>query len=200
MKLYYSPGDCSLSPHIVALESGLACEMIRVDLKSHTTQSGDDFYSINPLGYVPLLALDNGQTLREGVAIIQYLADLAPDKMLMPAAGTFARYQAQAWLNFIATEIHKGFAPLFTPATPEVYKPVARQQLHRRYQWVDEQLKNSLYVMGETFSVADAYLFTTVGWASHARLDLSELSHLQAWYSRIARRPHVQAAMKAEGL
>ncbi|AJZ87762.1 glutathione transferase GstA [Cedecea neteri] len=200
MKLYYSPGDCSLSPHIVALESGIACEMIRVDLKSHTTQSGDDFYSINPLGYVPLLVLDNGQTLREGAAIIQYLADLAQEKELIPPAGTFARYQAQEWLNFIATEIHKSFAPLFTPTTPEAYKPVARQQLLKRYRWVDRQLKHGFYTMGETFSVVDAYLFTTVGWAQHAGLDLSEFTHLQAWSQRIASRPQVQAAMKAEGL
>ncbi|NIF84686.1 glutathione transferase GstA [Comamonas sp. Tr-654] len=200
MKLYYSPGACSLSPHIVLHEAELQHETVMVSTKSHKLQDGTDYYGINPLGYVPFLVLDSGDTLREGPAIVQYLADLAPEKNLAPANGTVARYHLQEWLNFIGTEVHKGFGPLFNPATPEDYKPLARANLIKRLSWVNEQLANKTYLMGDQFTVADAYFFTVTGWAQFVGLDISELQHIQAYRERILARPAVQAAMKAEGL
>lgn len=200
MKLYYSPGACSMSPHIVLHEAGLPHETVMVSTKSHKLQDGTDYYGINPLGYVPFLVLDNGDTLHEGPAIVQYLADLAPEKNLVPANGTVARYHLQEWLNFISTEVHKGFSPLFSPATPEDFKPVLLGNLFKRLSWVNEQLANKSYLMGDQFTVADAYFFTVTGWAQFVGLDISELQHLQAYRERILARPAVQAAMKAEGL
>ena len=200
MKLYYSPGACSLSPHIVLHEADLQHETVMVSTKSHKLQDGTDYYGINPLGYVPFLVLDNGDTLHEGPAIVQYLADLAPEKNLAPANGTVARYHLQEWLNFIGTEVHKGFSPLFSPATPEDFKPVLLGNLFKRLSWVNEQLANKSYLMGDQFTVADAYFFTVTGWAQFVGLDISELQHLQAYRERILARPAVQAAMKAEGL
>jgi len=200
LKLYYSPGACSLSPHIVLHEAELQHETVMVSTKSHKLQDGTDYYGINPLGYVPFLVLDSGDTLREGPAIVQYLADLAPEKNLAPANGTVARYHLQEWLNFIGTEVHKGFGPLFNPATPEDYKPLARANLIKRLSWVNEQLANKTYLMGDQFTVADAYFFTVTGWAQFVGLDISELQHIQAYRERILARPAVQAAMKAEGL
>lgn len=200
MKLYYSPGACSLSPHIVLHEAGLAYTPVLASTKSHKLQDGTDFYSINPLGYVPVLELDDGTRLREGPAIVQYLADQAPHKNLAPANGTLARYRLQEWLTFIGTEIHKGFSPLFKPGTPEDYKPQVREQLLSRLQWVDGELAHKPYLMGEHFSVADAYLFTVTNWAAYVQLDISGLKNLAAYRERIAARPAVQAAMKAEGL
>ncbi|MGD9774337.1 glutathione transferase GstA [Diaphorobacter sp.] len=200
MKLYYSPGACSLSPHIVLHEAGLAYTPVLASTKSHKLQDGTDFYSINPLGYVPVLELDDGTRLREGPAIVQYLADQAPHKNLAPANGTLARYRLQEWLTFIGTEIHKGFSPLFKPGTPEDYKPQVREQLLSRLQWVDGELAHKSYLMGEHFSVADAYLFTVTNWAAYVQLDISGLKNLAAYRERIAARPAVQAAMKAEGL
>ena len=200
MKLYFSPGACSLSPHIVAEEAGLPCEFILASTKSHKLQDGTDFYSINPLGYVPFLVLDDGQTLREGPVIVQYLADQVPQKNLIPAAGTMARYKVLEWLNFIGTELHKSFGPLFKPGTPEDYKPAVRQALRGRFEWVEQQLAGKDYLMGEQFTVADAYLFTVSGWGKHVGLDLSDLPHLQAYLARVGSRPAVQAALRAEGL
>lgn len=200
MKLYYSPGACSMSPHIVLHEAGLPHETVMVSTKSHKLQDGTDYYGINPLGYVPFLVLDNDDTLHEGPAIVQYLADLAPEKNLAPANGTVARYHLQEWLNFISTEVHKGFSPLFSPATPEDFKPVLLGNLFKRLSWVNEQLANKSYLMGDQFTVADAYFFTVTGWAQFVGLDISELQHLQAYRERILARPAVQAAMKAEGL
>mgnify|MGYP001599605792 CR=1 FL=1 len=200
MKLYYSPGACSLSPHIVLHEAGLKHEAIMTSTKSHKLQDGTDFYSINPLGYVPFLVLDSGATLHEGPAIVQYLADQAPEKNLAPANGTMARYHLQEWLNFISTEVHKGFGPLFNLATPEDYKPAVKASLIKRLTWVDEQLSNKSYLMGDQFTVADAYLFTVTNWAQFVGLDISELKHLQSYRERVLARPAVQAAMKAEGL
>lgn len=200
MKLYYSPGACSMSPHIVLHEAGLPHETVMVSTKSHKLQDGTDYYGINPLGYVPFLVLDNCDTLHEGPAIVQYLADLAPEKNLAPANGTVARYHLQEWLNFISTEVHKGFSPLFSPATPEDFKPVLLGNLFKRLSWVNEQLANKSYLMGDQFTVADAYFFTVTGWAQFVGLDISELQHLQAYRERILARPAVQAAMKAEGL
>lgn len=200
MKLYYSPGACSLSPHIVLHETGLAYTPVLASTKSHKLQDGTDFYTINPLGYVPVLELDDGTRLREGPAIVQYLADQAPHKNLAPANGTLARYRLQEWLTFIGTELHKSFGPLFTPGTPEDYKPQVRERLLGRLQWVDGELAHKPYLMGEQFTVADAYLFTVSNWCGHVGVDISGLKHLAAYRERIAARPAVQAAMKAEGL
>ena len=199
MKLYFSPGACSLSPHIVAEEAGLACEYILASTKSHKLQDGTDFYSINPLGYVPFLVLDDGQTLREGPVIVQYLADQVPEKKLLPAAG-MERYKVLEWLNFIGTELHKSFGPLFKPGTPEDYKPSVIAALRGRFEWVEQQLAGKDYLMGEQFTVADAYLFTVSGWGKFVGLDLSDLPHLQAYLARVGSRPAVQAALRAEGL
>ena len=200
MKLYYSPGACSLSPHIVLHEAGLAYTPVLASTKSHKLQDGTDFYTINPLGYMPVLELDDGTRLREGPAIVQYLADQAPHKNLAPANGTLARYRLQEWLTFIGTELHKSFGPLFTPGTPEDYKPQVRERLLGRLQWVDGELAHKPYLMGEQFTVADAYLFTVSNWCGHVGVDISGLKHLAAYRERIAARPAVQAAMKAEGL
>lgn len=199
MKLYYSPGACSLSPQIVLQESGLAYEPVLASTKTHQLADGTDYYTINPLGYVPLLELDNGARLREGPAIIQYIADQVPEKKLAPANGSFERYQLQEWLNFIGTEIHKGFGPLFKPATPENYKPIALDALTKRLQWVDGQLAGKSYLLGEQFSVADAYLYTVSRWAGFVGLDLSGMANILAFQQRMAQRPAVQAALKIEG-
>ena len=200
MKLYYSPGACSLSPHIVALEAGLSCEIIRASTKTHQLDDGTDFYTINPLGYVPFLVLDDGQTLREGPVIAQYLADQAPEKKLLPAAGTMERYRVLEWLNFIGTELHKSFGPLFVPGTPEDYKPTVRARLRQRFEWVEQQLADKTYLLGDQFTIADAYLFTVSGWGKFVAVDLSDLPNLQAYLGRVASRPAVQTALRAEGL
>ena len=200
MKLYYSPGACSLSPHIALQEAGLAYTPVLASTKSHKLQDGTDYYTINALGYVPVLELDNGERLREGPAIVQYIADQVPDKQLAPANGTLARYRLQEWLTFIGTELHKGFSPLFNPATPEEYKPVVRERLLLRLQWVDSQLAGKQYLMGDQFTVADGYLFTVTNWTKPTTLDIAGLSHLVAYRERVGARPAVQAAMKAEGL
>jgi glutathione S-transferase len=200
MKLYYSAGACSLSPHIVLKESGLTFEAIAAPTKTHKLVDGTDYYTINPLGYVPLLVLDNGTQLREGPAIVQYIADQVPAKMLAPANGTFDRYRLQEWLNFIGTELHKGFSPLFTPGMPEEAKTIAKTRLNARLQWLDGELAKTLYLMGDTFTVADAYLFTVTNWTPHVGIDLTSLTHLMAYRARIGNRPAVIEAMKAEGL
>lgn len=199
MKLYYSPGACSLSPQIVLQESGLAYEPVLASTKTHQLADGTDFYTINPLGYVPVLELDNGTRLREGVAIVQYIADQVPGMKLAPANGSLERYQLQEWLNFIATEVHKNFGPLFRPTTPENYKPIALESLTKRMQWMDSQLAGKNYLMGEQFSVADAYFFTVSRWAGFVGLDLSAMKNIQAFQQRMAQRPAVQAALKIEG-
>ncbi|AVS79400.1 glutathione transferase GstA [Paracidovorax avenae] len=200
MKLYYSPGACSLSPHIALHEAGLAFTPVLASTKSHKLQDGTDFYTINPLGYVPVLELDDGTRLREGPAIVQYIADQAPHKNLAPANGTLARYRLQEWLNFIGTELHKGHSPLFQPSTPDAYKPIVREKLLSRFQWLDEQLAGKEWLMGEHFSVADGYLFTVSSWGKHVGVDHSGLPNLQAYLARVGARPAVQAALKAEGL
>jgi glutathione S-transferase len=200
MKLYYSPGACSLSPHIALREAGLAFEPVLASTKSHKLQDGTDYYGINPLGYVPLLEMDDGATLREGPAIVQWIADQAPSKNLAPAAGTLARYRLQEWLTFIGTEMHKGFSPLFNPATPEEYKVAVKDKLKSRFTWLDGQLAGKDYLMGEHFTVADGYMFTIANWAKPMAVDLAEMPNVQAWQARVAARPAVQEAMKAEGL
>ena len=171
---------------------------MRASTKTHQLDDGTDYYSINPLGYVPLLELDSGERLHEGPAILQYIADQAPDKQLAPANGTLPRYRLQAWLNFIATEVHKGFSPLFNPATPAEYKKICMDRLGQRLQWVNDQLQDGGYLMGEQFTVADGYLFTVTNWAKPMGLDLSHLYKLVALRQRISERPAVVAAMAAE--
>ena len=200
MKLYYSNGACSLSPHIVLRESGLPFELVRASTKTHALDDGTDYYTINPKGSVPLLELDNGERLTEGPAIVQYIADQAPDKNLAPANGTLARYRVQEWLNFITSELHKGYSPLFRPNTPDAYKPIAMDTLKKKYAYVDSKLEGKHYLMGEQFSVPDAYLFTVTNWAGRVGLDLSEFKNVSAFMARMMARPSVQAAMKAEGL
>ncbi len=200
MKLYYSPGACSLSPHIVLREAGLAFEPVLASTKTHKLQDGTDYYGINPKGYVPLLELDNGERLSEGPVIVQYIADQAPAKKLAPAAGTMARYRLQEWLNFITSELHKSFSPLFNPAMPEEAKALYRTRLGERFKWVDGQLAGKNYLMGEDFSVADAYLFVVAGWSKHVGVDISGLANLGAFMARVGARPAVQEALKAEGL
>jgi len=200
MKLYYSPGACSLSPHIALREAGLAFEPVLASTKSHKLQDGTDYYGINPLGYVPMLELDDGTRLREGPAIVQYIADLAPTKNLAPANGTMQRYRLQEWLTFIGTEIHKSFSPLFNPGMPEDGKAISKTKLRSRYEWLDSQLADKDYLMGDTFSVADGYLFTVTNWAKPTGVELADLASLNAWHARVGARPAVQEALKAEGL
>ena len=200
MKLYYSPGACSLSPHIVLREAGLAFEAVAAPTKTHQLADGTDYYTINPLGYVPLLELDDGTRLREVPVIVQYIADQSPAKNLAPANGTMARYRLQEWLNFITSELHKGFGPLFNPAFPEDAKPMFRAKLVERLTWVDGQLAGKAYLMGDEFSVADAYLFTVTSWSGYVGVDIAGLANLGAFMERMKARPAVQEALKAEGL
>ena len=200
MKLYYSPGACSLSPHIALKEAGLAFEAVAAPTKTHKLADGTDYYSINPLGYVPLLELDDGTRLREGPAIVQYIADQVPGKNLAPANGTMARYQLQSWLTFIGTELHKNFGPLFSPATADDVKTATKEKIAGRLKWVEGELAGKQYLMGDTFTVADAYLFTVTNWAGHVGLDLAPYANLNAYRARVGARPAVIEAMKAEGL
>jgi glutathione S-transferase len=200
MKLYYSPGACSLSPHIAMYEAGLPFTAVKAPTKTHKLDDGTDYYTINPLGYVPYLVLDDGKTLHEGPAIVQYIADQAPGKNLAPANGTWERYKLQEWLTFIGTELHKGFSPLFNPATPDDVKTASKERVLGRLTWVDGELAGKQFLMGDGFTVADGYLFTVTGWSKHVGLDISALPNLGAYLGRVAARPAVQAAMKAEGL
>ena len=200
MKLYYSPGACSLASHIALQESGLAFEAIAAPTKTHQLADGTDYYTINPLGYVPLLVLDDGRQLREGQVILQYVADQVPAKTLAPANGTFERYKLQEWLGFIGTELHKGFSPLFNAAMPQDAKTIAKTRLDSRLQWVDGELAGKSYLMGDTFTVADAYLFTVASWSQRVGVDISALANLGAFMARVAARPAVQNALRAEGL
>lgn len=200
MKLFLKPGACSLSPHIVLEELGLPYETEVVDLARKTTASGQDYLAINSKGYVPALLLDGGELLTEGPAIVQYLADLAPEKQLAPANGSVARYQLQAWLTFIGTEVHKSFSPFFNPKAPQEWKDIARANLERRLAYIAQQLEGRDYLLGSEFTVADAYLFTVLNWSKFIKLDLGSWPLLAAYQARVAARPAVQAALKAEGL
>lgn len=200
MKLYYSPGACSLSPHIVLHESGLPFTTERVDLKTHTTADGGDYYKVNPNGYVPLLVLDDGEMLAEGPAIVQWIADQVPAKKLAPPNGTIARAHLQEWLNFISTELHKSHSPLFNPAAPEEWRTFMRELISRRLTTVAQKLEGRDYLLGADFSVADAYLFVVMSWGTWVKIDYSPWPVLQAYQARVAARPGVQAALKAEGL
>jgi glutathione S-transferase len=200
MKLYFSPGACSLSPHIVLRELGLPFEAVLASTKTHKLADGTDYYTINPKGYVPLLELDDGQRLSEGPAILQYLADKEPAKGMIAAAGTMPRYRQIEWLNFISTELHKSYSPLFNPAMPEEGKAVYRKRLRGRYEYLNQQLEGKSFLMGDAFSAPDAYLFTVTNWAKPVGVDISDLANVQAYQTRVAARPAVRAAMTAEGL
>ena len=200
MKLYYAPGTCALSPHIVAREAGLPLTLVRIDNKNKRTETGEDYRMINPKGYVPLLELDDGVRLSEGPAIVQYLADLAPAARLAPPNGTFDRYRLQEWLNFITSEIHKQFSPLFDATMPDEAKEKFRNKLAGRFDWLTEQLADRDYLMESGFTAADAYLFTVLGWTKFTGPDLSRWPVLQRYVARIGARPAVQTAMREEGL
>jgi glutathione S-transferase len=201
MKLYYSTGSCSLSPRIALHEAGLAHEGVLAPTKTKLLPDGSDYRAINPKGYVPMLELDDGQRLTENAAIVQYIADQAPDKQLAPPAGTLARYRLQEWLTFIGTELHKGgFGVFFNPAANDEFKAATRERLAGRLRWVNEQLEGKTWLMGDTFTVADGYLFNVTNWSVPTQIDLSPYPNLVAWRGRVAARPAVQAAMKAEGL
>lgn len=200
MKLFLKSGACSLASHIALEEAGLPYDTESVDLGSKLTASGADFSKINPKGYVPALLLDGGELLTEGPAILQYVADQVPAKGLAPAAGTMARYQLQSWLTFIGTELHKSFSPFFNPAAGDDWKAAARAMLQRRLGYVNAELAGRSFLMGDAFSVADAYLFTVLSWAGYIKLDLSDWPALVAFQQRVGARPAVQAVLKAEGL
>ena len=200
MKLYYAPGACSLAPHIVAREAGLRLDLERVDLGSGKTESGATFAEINAKGYVPALSLDNGEVLTEVSALVQYLADQAPQAGLVPAAGTTERYRLLEWLGFIATEIHKGFGPLWNPQAPEATKIAARNNLARRFTYIDQRLARGSYLTGERFTVADAYLFTVTNWTNVHGIDLTPYPNLKAYMERVGARSQVRNALAAEGL
>ena len=200
MKLYYSPGACSLSPNIILNEAGFSFDKEKVDLASRKTETGADYTAVNPDGYVPALRLDDGQVLTEGPAIIQYLADRVPEKKLAPPMGTIERYRLMQWLNFISTELHKGFAPLFNPQAPEEWKAVATAQLARRLSSVSQQLEGKDWLLGNDFTVADAYLFTVLGWGRYVGIELERWPVLKAYQDRVFMRPAVQSTLKAEGL
>jgi glutathione S-transferase len=200
MKLYYSPGACSLSPHIVAREAGLPLSLIRVDTKNKKTASGDEYLEINGKGYVPLLELDDGTRLSEGPAIVQYLADRAPESKLAPPNGTLPRYQLQEWLNFITSELHKQFSPLFDPNHGDEVKARFRDKIAGRLDWIVKQLGDRDYLTGPEFTVADAYLFTVLNWTQWTGIDLGRWPVLERYVARVAARPQVQAALKEEGL
>ena len=200
MKLYYSPGACSLSPHIALQEAGLPYDLVRVDLKAKQLEDGTDYTKINPKGQVPALGLDDGELLTEGAVIVQAIADKVPAKNLEPANGTAERYRLQEWLNFIASELHKNFSPLFQPVIPDEVKKFFSDRLMGKFKYVDQMLASRNYLMGDHFTVPDAYMFTMLAWADRMKIDLSGLPHLMAYKARIAARPKVQDALKAEGL
>jgi glutathione S-transferase len=200
MKLYFSPGACSLSPHIVAREAGIEIALEKVDTKAKKTETGKDFLGVNPKGYVPALELDDGQVLTEGPTIVQYLADKRPDSKLVPACGTLERYRVQEMLGYINSEIHKSYSPLFSDKTSSEVRTEKHDYLRKRYALIEKSLAGKEYLFGTQFSIADAYLFVVTNWANHLKVDLSEFRNIQAFQQRVAARSAVQAALRAEGL
>jgi glutathione S-transferase len=200
MKLYYFTGACALSPHIVALEAGVAVTMVKIDSKTKKTESGADYLAVNSKGAVPALQLDDGRVLTEGPAIVQYLADLKPESGLAPRAGTFERYQLMEMLNYITSEVHKSFSPLFSPAYSAETKQIFMANLAKKFDWLSGFLGNKTYLLGNAFTVADAYLFTVLNWTGFLKIDLGKWPVLADYKSRIGHRPKVQEAMRAEGL
>jgi glutathione S-transferase len=200
MKLYYSPAACSLSPHIVAREAGIPIDLEKVNLAEHKTETGQDYLTVNPKGYVPALRFDDGSILTEGPAIVQYLADQKPASALAPAAGTIERYRLQEWLTFIGTELHKSLGSLFNKATSDEVKETTKTNIAKRLTYLNDQLANKQYLMGGNFTVADAYAFTVVNWTNFLGIDLKGYPNLAAYMGRVGGRPKVQEALKAEGL
>ena len=200
MKLYYSPGACSLSPHIVARETGQKIELIKVDLATKKTEKGDDFRKVNPLGYVPALVLDSGEVLTEGPAIVQYLADKAPASGIAPANGTPERYKQQQWLNHISTELHKGMGSLFNEDMAKAAGGMIKAKLADRIEALDKHLAGKDFIMGQQFTAADAYAFTVLGWGKYVGVDVEKYHNVKAYMARVGSRPKVQEALKAEGL
>lgn len=200
MKLYFSAGACSLSPHIVLREAGIPFELVAVDLRSKRLQDGSDFRAINPKGYVPALQLDDGQLLTEGPAIVQYVADLKPESKLAPPAGTLERYRLQEWLTFIGTELHKSFGVFFNPNATDETRNEARERLSTRFDFVAKALEGKSYLLGDTFTAADAYLYTILRWTKFAGIDLAKWPSIQAYFERVTARPAVQQALEAEKL
>ncbi|HGH3373268.1 glutathione transferase GstA [Kluyvera intermedia] len=200
MKLFYKPGACSLASHITLRESGKDFSLIGVDLMHKRMENGDDFLKVNPKGQVPALLLDDNTLLTEGVAIMQYIADSVSDRQLLAPVGTINRYKTLEWLNFIATELHKGFTPLFRPDTPEEYKPTVRALLDKKLAYIDESLAGAQWISGSRFTIADAYLFTVLRWAFAVKLDMAGYKNIADYMARVAARPAVAAALAAEGL
>jgi len=200
MKLYYSPGACSLSPHIALLEAGLPYDLVKVDLRAKTLENGDDYLKINPKGQVPALGLDSGELVTEGPVIVQMIADKAADKHLAPTRDSAERYKLQEWLTYINSELHKNIGPLFNPALSDDAKAVFKDRAIGKFKYVDGQLAGKDYLMGKPFTVADGYLFTMLRWADGMKFDLAGLSNLMAYKARVGARPMVQEALTKEGL
>jgi glutathione S-transferase len=200
MKLYFSPGACSLSPHIALREAGASFELEQVDNREKKTRSGENYWAINPKGQVPVLELDNGERLTEGPVIVQYIADQMPASGLIPLAGTLQRYRVLEWLNFITSELHKTFGPIFRPTTPDAYKALSKENLAKRFDFLDRELAGRQFLVGDKFTIADAYLFAVLRWTARIDMDLAKWPNLKAYVDRVAARPKVQEAMKAEGL
>jgi glutathione S-transferase len=200
MKLYYTPGACSLSPHIVASEAGIDLDLEKVDLQSKLTAAGEDYSKVNSKGYVPALRLDNGEVLTEGPAIVQYLADQKPASKLAPAAGTLERYRLQEMLGYLNSEIHKTYGAMFNPAITATERADKITYLQKRYTLIEQQLGLHKFLLGDQFTVADAYLFTLTTWADHLKVDLAQFPKLQAYQKVVSGRTGVQKALRAEGL
>jgi glutathione S-transferase len=200
MKLYYSPGACSLSPHIALLEAGLPYDLVKVDVRAKKLENGDDYLKVNPKGQVPALSLDNGEIMTEGPVIVQMIADQAAGKNLAPAIGSPERYRLQEWLNFVTTELHKNFSPLFNPAIPDEVKAFFKDRIMGKFKYADDKLAGQDYLMGKQFTVADGYLYTMLRWAEGNKMDLSSLKNLMAFKDRVGARPKVQEALTKEGL
>ena len=200
MKLYYTPGACSLSPHIALLEAGLPYDLVKVDLRAKKLENGDDFLKVNPKGQVPVLVLDSGELVTEGPVIIQMIADKATGKNLAPARDSAERYKLLEWLNFITTELHKSFGPMFSPVLADEAKAFFKDRVMGKFKYVDGQLAGRDYLMGSQFTVADGYLFTMLSWADRLKFDLSEMPNLLAYKARVGARPKVQEALTKEGL
>jgi glutathione S-transferase len=200
MLLYYTPGACSLSPHIALREAGLPFELKKVDFRTKQIEGGGDFTRVNPKWYVPALELDSGEILTEGPVVVQYIADQRPESGLAPKAGTLERYRLQEWLNFVSTEIHKSFSPLFNPNAAPDWKTGTTGNLVKRLDWLESRLQGATYLLGDRFTVADGYLFVTLSWSGHVGIDLARWPALAAYTGRVAARPKVKEALRAEGL
>jgi glutathione S-transferase len=200
MKLYYAPGACSLAPHIALHETGLSFDPVKVDIRAKKLEGGEDYWAINPKGAVPALGLDEGEVLTENAAVLQYIADQAPASGLLPPLGDLRRYRVLEWLNYVATELHKGFGPLWNPASTDEAKEAVRDLLGKKFDFVQEQLGDGPYLLGEAFTLPDAYLFVILTWTRIHQIDLSRWPGLTAFFERVKARPAVRAAMRAEGL